>query len=405
MFWETKENKIITDEDKIEKLLTHNVEEIIGGDDLRKKLLSGKKLRIKFGVDITRPDIHIGHAVGLHKLREFQNLGHTVIFLIGDATTRIGDPTGKDKTRPLLTEEEIQENSKTYIDQVGKILDMNKTEVRHNSEWFDKMSMADFVKLLTNVTHSQIINREAFQKRISEGKEIFTHELVYPVLQGYDSVVLEADVAVHADQLFNEHFGRMYQEKFDQEPQAIMTISMLVGTDGKNKMSKSLDNYVGITDEPNNMFGKIMSIPDNVIIDYFNMATNVPTDEIEKIKQELEDGVNPKDIKMKLAREIVTIYHGKEKAVSAEENFTNTFSGGGVSEDADEVVVEKGTTLSDAVMQVEGLVKSKTDLRRLVDAGAVSEVDGEVIKDFDFKIQKDTTLKIGKRRFLKIKVK
>lgn len=405
MFWETKGDKINTDEEKIEKLLTHNVKEIIGGDDLKKKLLSGKKLRIKFGVDITRPDIHIGHAVALRKLREFQELGHTVIFLIGDATTKIGDPTGKDKTRPLIEEDEIKKNAKTYVDQVRKILDINKTEIKYNSEWFDKMSMFDFMELFTMVTYSQIINREAFQKRIAEGKEISVHELMYPIMQGYDSVVLKADVAVHADQLFNEHFGRMYQEKFDQEPQAIMTLPILVGTDGKNKMSKSLDNYIGVTDEPNDMFGKVMSIPDDVVIDYFKLATDVHTEEIQNIKHELEKGTNPKDIKMRLAREIVTIYHGERGAKKAEENFIKTFSDGGVSEDADEVTVEKNTALSDTVMQVEGLVKSKSDLRRLVENRAVSGMKGEKINDINFKIEKDITLKIGKRRFLKVKVK
>lgn len=405
MFLDSKENKIITDSEKIKKLLTHNVEEIIGYEELKKKLESGNKLRIKFGVDITRPDTHIGHAVGLHKLREFQNLGHTAVFLIGDATTRIGDPTGRDKTRPTLNEEEIQKNSKTYIDQVGKILDMNKTEIRRNSEWFDKMSMSDFIKLLTMITHSQIINREAFQKRIKEGKEIFAHELIYPVLQGYDSVALKADVAVHADQLFNEHFGRRYQEKFGQDPQSIMTVSMLVGTDGKNKMSKSLDNYIGTTDEPNDMFGKIMSIPDSAIADYFKLATNMSKLNIDKIKTELENGANPRDIKIRLAGEIVSIYHGDETARKAKENFINTFSGDGVSEDADKVTVMAGAPLCEAVLLAGGLVKSKTDLRRLVAAGAVSEIGGDKIADIDFKIKKDIMLKIGKRRFLKIKVK
>lgn len=405
MFLDPKGNKTITDSEKIKKLLTHNVEEVIGYEELKKKLESGDKLRIKFGVDITRPDIHIGHAVGLHKLREFQNLGHTAVFLIGDATTRIGDPTGKDKTRPTLNEEEIQKNSKTYIDQVGKILDMNKTEIRRNSEWFDKMSMSDFIKLLTMITHSQIINREAFQKRIKEGKEIFAHELIYPVLQGYDSVVLKADVAVHADQLFNEHFGRRYQEKFGQDPQAIMTVSMLVGTDGKNKMSKSLDNYIGTTDEPNDMFGKVMSIPDSAIADYFKLATKMSTLNIDKIKTELENGANPRDIKIRLAGEIVSIYHSDETARKAKENFINTFSGDGVSEDADKITVMAGAPLCEAVLLAGGLVKSKTDLRRLVAGGAVSEIGGDKIADIDFKIKKDTMLKIGKRRFLKIKVK
>jgi tyrosyl-tRNA synthetase len=405
MFWNSNMSKINTDEREINKLLTHNVKDIIDGDVLKKKLLSSKKLRIKFGVDVTRPDIHIGHAVALRKLREFQELGHTVIFLIGDATTKIGDPTERDKTRPIISEKEIRKNANTYINQVGKILDIDTIEVRRNSQWFDKMSMFDFINLMTMVTHSQIINREAFQKRIKEGKEIYAHELIYPIMQGYDSVALKADVAVHADQLFNEHFGRMYQEKFNQEPQAIMTLPILVGTDGKNKMSKSLDNYIGVTDAPNDMFGKVMSIPDGVIIDYFKMATNVSVNEVENIKKELEDGANPKDIKIRLAREIVKIYHGEKKAKSAEEDFTNTFSRGGVTKDAVEITLPINTTLSDAVIKVEGLVKSKTDLRRLVDTGAVIEVGGEVINNINFEIKKDTIFKIGKRRFLKIKVK
>ncbi|PIT96528.1 tyrosine--tRNA ligase [Candidatus Campbellbacteria bacterium CG10_big_fil_rev_8_21_14_0_10_35_52] len=402
MFLKKKTSQIITNSLEIEKLLTNNVEEIIGVDELRKKLLSGRKLRIKFGVDITRPNIHIGHAVGLRKLREFQKLGHTVIFLIGDATTRIGDPSGRDKTRPLLTEKEIQKNSKTYTTQVEKILDADKTEIRRNSEWFDKMSMFDFIKLLTFVTHSQIINREAFQKRIKEGKEIFAHELIYPILQGYDSVVLKADAAVHADQLFNEHFGRMYQEKFKQEPQAIITVSMLVGIDGKNKMSKSLDNYIGITDNSNDMFGKVMSIPDNIILDYFRMATDMPIYEIDKIKTKLESGANPKDIKIILAKEIVKIYYEENEAQKAKENFTKTFAERGAPENIKEIIVNKGTSIYDAVLE---LVKSKNELRRLIGDGAVSEVNGNKINDIYFKIEKDTILKIGKRRFLKIKIK
>ena len=402
MFWKKKTSGVITDRLEIEKLLTNNVEEIIGVEKLRKKLFSGRKLRIKFGVDVTRPDIHIGHAVGLRKLREFQKLGHTVIFLIGDATTRIGDPSGRDKTRPILTEKEIQKNSKTYIAQVEKILDTDKIEIRHNSEWFDKMSMFDFIKLLTFVTHSQIINREAFQKRIKEGKEIFAHELIYPILQGYDSVVLKADAAVHADQLFNEHFGRMYQEKFKQEPQSIITVSTLVGTDGKNKMSKSLDNYIGTTDNSDNMFGKVMSIPDNIILNYFKMATDVSIEEINKIKTKLKNGANPKDIKIILAEEIVKTYHGEKEAKKAKENFINTFTEDGVPENIKEIITKKGTNIYDAVSE---LVKSKTDLRRLINDGAVSEVNGNKINDIYFRIEKDTVLKIGKRRFLKIKVK
>jgi tyrosyl-tRNA synthetase len=402
MFGFSKNGNIDTDKSKIEHLLTHNVVEIIGEDVLRKKLLSRKGLRVKFGVDVSRPDLHIGHAVALRKLREFQDMGHVVIFLIGDATTRVGDPTGKDKTRPFLTEEEIQNNVKTYRNQVGLVLDISKIEIRYNSEWFGKMKMFDFMKLLTEVTHSQIINREAFQKRIKEGKEIFAHELVYSIMQGYDSVVLKADVAVHADQLFNEHFGRMYQEKYGQEPQAIMTLPILVGLDGKEKMSKSLDNYIGITDEPNDMYGKVMSIPDSVIIQYFELTTDISDKEIKNIKSELDSGKNPRDIKINLAFEIVSMYHGKHSADKAKENFISTFSKGGVPENMDEVIVAKGTHLFDAVSRN---VKSKSDLRRLIAGNAVSDARGNVIKDINLKIENNIILKIGKRRFLNIKVK
>ncbi len=270
------------DNDKIKELLSRRVADIVVREDLEKKLMSGKKLRVKLGVDVARPDMHLGHAVALWKLREFQDLGHTAIFLIGDATTRIGDPTGQDKTRPLLTEEQINKNAETYISQAAKILDIEKTEIHRNSEWFDEMSAFDFIKLLTMVTHSQLIAREAFQERIKAGREIFMHEMIYPIMQGYDSVVLKADVALHADQLFNEHFGRMYQEKFGQEPQAILTVPMLVGLDGKHKMSKSLDNYIGITESPESMYGKIMSLPDELIIDYFNLCTFIDAAEISK---------------------------------------------------------------------------------------------------------------------------
>ncbi len=379
-------------EEKIRKLLTRGVIEIIGREDLEDKIRKGKKLRVKFGVDVARPDLHLGHSVGLRKLREFQELGHTVIFLIGDATTRIGDPTGKDKTRPILTEEEIQRNAKTYTDQVGKILDVKKCEIRRNSEWFDKMSMFDFVNLLTMVTHSQIMNREAFRKRIKEGKEIFVHELVYPVMQGYDSVVLKADVAVHADQLFNEHFGRLYQEKFGQEPQAIMTLPMLVGTDGKNKMSKSLDNYIGIAEPADSQYGKIMSIPDTLLEEYYTLLTDLPFNKNE----------NPRDAKMKLAYEIVNMYHGKDEAERARENFIKLFQKKEIPDDIPEIAASKGVLLGDILVENK-IVVSKSEFRRLVKSGAV-DVDGKAIVDIHFSIEKPVTVKIGKRRFVKIKI-
>lgn len=394
--------------DATEQLLIRGVVEIIGRSGLEKKMREGKELRVKFGVDVARPDLHLGHTVGLRKLREFQELGHTVIFLIGDATTRIGDPTEKDKTRPLLSEEEIKRNAKTYIDQVGKILDVKKIEIRRNSEWYDKMSMFDFVKLMTMVTRSQLEARDSFQKRIKEGKEIFMHELIYPILQGYDSVVLKADIAVHADQLFNEHFGRVYQEKFSQEPQAIMTLPMLVGIDGKNKMSKSLDNYIGITEAPDSQYGKIMSIPDKLLPEYFELLTDLNFDKKE----------NPRDAKMRLAYEIVKMFHSGKEAERAQENFVKLFQKKEIPKDIAKITVKKGDDLVEVLIKNK-IVSSKSEFRRLVGEGAVSVIgacpseagrrrgpatgwDKKIISDHHFKIEKEIVAKIGKKKFIRI---
>ncbi|MBI5742363.1 MAG: tyrosine--tRNA ligase [Candidatus Niyogibacteria bacterium] len=404
---------------QIRELLTRGVVDIVGREALERKLLAGKKLRIKFGVDVARPDIHLGHAVGLRKLREFQDLGHKVIFLIGDATTRIGDPTGKDKTRPLLTEREIKANAKTYIAQAGKVLDLKKTEIRRNSEWFDKMSMLDFVKLMTMVTHSQLITREAFQKRIAEGQEIFAHELIYPLMQGYDSVVLKADLALHADQLFNEHFGRSLQEKFGQEPQAIMTLPILAGLDGKQKMSKSLDNCVGLTEAPDAMYGKLMSLPDEAIADYFTLCTDLTVAEIEKIRTALaektvhpvksaEGGakqfnrVNPRDLKMRLARRVVEIYHGAKKAAAAEQEFVRVFQKKDQPDKVTKIKVVPGSLLAD-VLLAEKMIASKSDFRRLIAGGGI-QVNDEKLNDPNYRITENILVRVGRLKFLEIKL-
>lgn len=388
---------------QIQRLLTRGVTEIIGREDLERKLLSGKKLRIKFGVDVARPDIHLGHAVGLRKLREFQELGHKVIFLIGDATTRIGDPTGKDKTRPILTEREIKANAGTYINQVGKILDVKKIEIRRNSEWFDKMRMMDFVRLLTMVTHSQLIAREAFQKRIAAGREIYAHELIYPLMQGYDSVILKADLAIHADQLFNELFGRDLQEKFGQEPQAIMTLPILVGLDGQEKMSKSLDNYVGLNEPADSMYGKTMSLPDELIADYFDLCTDLLPAEVDKIKSALADKTaHPRDLKMRLARTIAALYHGEKKAMAAEKKFVNVFQKKTPPRDAPSAPAKRGESLADVLLR-EKIVASKSDFRRLLQGGGV-RVGAERVVDPNFKLTEDALVRVGKLKFLNVKI-
>jgi tyrosyl-tRNA synthetase len=387
--------------EQINRLLTRSVVGIVGQEDLKKKLSAGKKLRIKFGVDVARPDIHLGHAVGLRKLREFQDLGHKVIFLIGDATTRIGDPTGKDKTRPILTEKEIKNNAKTYIDQVGKVLDVKKIEIRRNSEWYDKMSMFDLVNLLTMVTHAQLIEREAFQKRIAAGQEIFAHELIYPIMQGYDSVVLKTDLAVHADQLFNEHFGRMLQEKFGQEPQAIMTLPMLVGLDGKHKMSKSLDNYIGLNEPPEMMYGKVMSLPDELIADYFTLCTDLADQEITDVKNSITGGtVNPRDSKMRLAREIVKNYHNEKKAIIAEENFVKIFQKKDRPDAVTRVKVVAGSALVD-ILLAEKIIPSKSEFRRLLAGGGVRAND-QKITDPNFRVTEKILLRVGRLKFFEL---
>lgn len=377
------------------------VEDIITKKELERKLRSGKKLRIKYGVDVTRPDIHLGHAVCLRFLKKFQDLGHEVIFIIGDATTRIGDPTGTDKTRPLLSDEEINRNAKTYIDQVGCILDKKKIEIRKNSEWFDKMSMFDLQTLMTKVTHSQLISREAFQKRIKEGKEIAAHELTYPIMQGYDSVVLKADIAVHSDQLFNEHFGRMLQEKFSQDPQVIITLKMLVGLDGKKKMSKSLDNYIGLTESPNQMFGKTMSIPDDVIVEYFELCTDRSGREIKEIEKKLESGENPRNLKFELAKDIVTIYHGEKEAEKAGQEFEKIFKNKEKPTEMPQGKFKKGDKLVD-VLAAEKVVSSKTEARRLIQQGGV-KINDKVIDDIDCILDSGKyVVQVGKRRFVEL---
>jgi len=384
---------------EIEELLNSSIiEDIITRRELEKQLKSGKKLRIKYGVDVTRPDIHLGHAVCLRFLKKFQDLGHTVIFLIGDATTRIGDPTGTDKTRPLLSDEEINRNAKTYIDQVGCILDTKKIEIRKNSEWFDKMSMFDLQNLMTKVTHSQLISREAFQKRIKEGKEIAAHELTYPIMQGYDSVILKADIAVHSDQLFNEHFGRMLQEKFNQNPQVIMTLKMLVGLDGKKKMSKSLDNYIGLTEPADQMFGKTMSIPDDVIVQYFELCTDKDSKEIAK---QLKAGENPRNLKFELAKEIVAIYHGAKEAQKAAQEFEKIFKNKEKPTEMPKFKYKKGEKLVDILAESK-IVSSKTDARNLIRQKGVKDND-KTVSDIDITLDSGKhIIQVGKRRFIEL---
>ncbi len=366
---------------QIKKLLTEGgIAEIIGRTELEKKLKSGKKLTVKFGADPTRPDLHLGHAVPLHKMREFQDLGHKVVFLIGDATTKIGDPTGKDKTRPVMTDAEIKKNAATYIKQASKILKTGKNllEIRYNSEWYSKMKFYEFLKLMTMTTTARVLERDMFQQRMKAGKDIGLHELIYPVMQGYDSVELKNDVVLLGnDQKFNELFGRHYQQKYSQEPQAMIITKLLVGTDGKEKMSKSMDNYIGLTESADQMYGKIMSIPDKAIEEYFELATD--------LDYKKEKKSNPRDTKMLLAFEVAKIYHGEKAAAKAQEKFVKVFQ---KREIPDEVTPSPAPPMGRLLIEQmikDGLAVSKGDARRKMEQGGVS-VEGKKIYDTKFMI-------------------
>src|SRR5688572_7111082 len=329
---------------KIARLLTHQVADVIVRESLEKKLRSGKKLRIKLGADPSRPDLHIGHAVVLRKLREFQDLGHKVIFLIGDFTAKIGDPTGKSKTRPMLSDKEIKANAKTYLAQVGKVLDVKKADVRFNSEWLGKMKAADFVSLCASFTVARVIERDDFSKRLKSGTDVHMHELLYPMLQAQDSIDLKADVEIGAtDQTFNMLAGRALMSKKEMIPQDVMTTTLLVGTDGKEKMSKSLGNYIGIMDSADEMFGKTMSIPDFALDNWLELAADYTKEEIEAEKRKMFKGVNPRDIKMALAKRIVALYHGPKAADAAAAEFEARFQKGAMPTDMKEWKLTKPT--------------------------------------------------------------
>lgn len=383
--------------------LFRGVEEIIVREEFEKAITGGKKLRIKLGVDPSRPDIHLGHAVPLKVLRQLQDLGHTVIFLIGDATARIGDPSGRNKTRPVLTEADIKKNAQTYLDQVGKILNVDKAEVRYNSEWLDKLNFTDIIKLSSNFTVAQLIEREDFNKRLAAGHELSLHELLYPVMQAYDSVMLEADVEFGGtDQRFNNLAGRDLQRKLGQLPQHVVLTKLLVGTDGSQKMSKSLDNYIGVTDEPVNMYGKVMSIPDELIAPYYELCTDIELSVIDELVKTLAEGANPRDSKASLAREIVRIYHGDNAAVAAEDSWNKTFRDkSGPSEDQIGDINLSGGTLIE-VLTKSSLVESNSEARRLIRDHGI-RVNDDLVTDEAMEVKAGDLINIGKKRFYRLK--
>lgn len=394
-------------EDVLEHLL-RGTDEVLVKQELIKKLEEGRPLRIKAGFDPTAPDLHLGHTVLINKLKQFQDLGHEVLFLIGDFTGMIGDPTGKNVTRKPLTRDEVIDNAKTYEEQIFKILDPTKTLVMFNSSWMNAMSSADLIQLAAKHTVARMLERDDFNKRFKGGQSIAIHEFLYPLIQGYDSVAMKADVELGGtDQKFNLLVGRQLQEAFGQKPQVVMTMPILEGLDGVQKMSKSLNNYVGIADPADEMFGKLMSISDDLMWRYFELLSFRPMTEIEQWKEECRQGANPRNYKVKLAQEIVERFHDAAAAVKALENFEARFQRGAMPDEIEEVELRiVGASYSIAnVLKDAGLTESTSEANRMIKQGAV-KIDGEKVSDQKLEISVGTQhiYQVGKRKFAKVKI-
>ena len=391
------------------EVIKRGTSEIIPKEELVKKLEksfeTGKPLNIKLGCDPTRPDLHLGHSVVLRKLAQFQKLGHQAILIIGDFTALIGDPSGRNTTRPPLTEADIVENAKSYFEQAYKILDKEKTKIVYNSEWLGKMNFADVIKLASKYTVARMLERDDFTNRFKGGIPISMHEILYPLAQAMDSVAIESDVELGGtDQKFNLLVGRDIQRENGITPQVILTMPILVGTDGVEKMSKSYDNYIGISDSPKDIYGRTLSIPDHIIYNYYEVATDISADELSQIKLLLEDkNNNPRDLKRQLARKLVEMYHSKEAAILAEEEFDNIFINKGIPEDIPEMKFDVDKmTIIDLIAHI-NFAPSKGEARRLIQQGGVS-IDGNKVTDFSYEVifDNEKILKVGKRKFLKL---
>ena len=388
------------------ELIKRGIDEVLTEDDLVSKLKSKKQLTVKVGFDPTAPDLHLGHTVILNKMRHFQDLGHKVVFLIGDFTGRIGDPSGKNKTRPSLDKEELEKNAKTYSDQVFKILNKDLTDIRFNSEWCEDLGADGIIGLASKYNLGRMLERDDFSKRYKANQQIAIHEFLYPLIQAYDSIALNADVEMGGtDQKFNLLVGRELQRAFDQEPQVCITLPILEGLDGTNKMSKSLDNYVGINEDPDEMFGKIMSISDDLMWRWFELLSFRPINEVNELKKEVKSGMNPRDTKILLAEEIIERFHSKEDAENAKNTFLDRFQKGAKPKDIETFSISLGDDIAIGnLLKESGLVQSTSEAMRLVKQGAV-KINDEKIDDPKLSIEKNQELlvQVGKRRFLKIK--
>ncbi len=396
------------------RIIAKGVAEIIDTNDLKRKLqqsrTKSRPLVVKLGLDPSMPDIHIGHAVVLRKLKQLQDLGHQAVIIIGDFTGMIGDPTGKSKTRKQLTREQVLENARTHEEQILKILNPQQTEVVFNGEWLSKLNFRDVIDLVAKCTVARMLERDDFENRFQNHQEIGLHEFFYPLMQGYDSVSIKADIELGGtDQRFNILMGRTLQKDYDQEPQVALFMPLLEGTDGVEKMSKSLGNYIGIHEEPEVIYGKVMSIPDKMIIKYYELTTDIHPDQIKEIKVALTAGtVNPRDIKMSLAREIVSLYHGDTAAAGAEEHFKTVFQKKEIPDNIPKITIHKATMINEAgeidlieLLFQAKLIPTKSEGRRLINQGAV-KINGTKISVLNIKIEPDSVIQVGKMKFAKV---
>lgn len=391
--------------DQIISELKRGVEDVYSEADLVEKLKENRPLRIKLGADPTAPDIHLGHTVVLNKLRQFQNFGHEVIFLIGDFTATVGDPSGKNATRPPLSREDVLRNAETYKEQIFKILDPQKTKIVFNSDWLGELGTVGMIRLASNYTVARMLERDDFKKRFSNQQPIAIHEFIYPLLQGHDSVHLKADVELGGtDQTFNLLIGRELQKADGQKPQVAMTLPLLVGLDGEKKMSKSLGNYIGVTEAPSEIFGKIMSISDELMWDWYNLLSFRPLTEIAQLKSDVANGKNPRDVKILLAKEIIARFHDEASADAAEQEFINRFQKGAIPDEMPEFTFEGEMGLA-SLLKEAGLVPSTSEAIRAAQQGGV-KIDGEKVEDVKQTAQKGTFVyQVGKRKFARITVK
>ncbi len=401
--------RINIDPGKIRELLTRGVEEVIVREHLEKRLTAGEKLRVKFGIDPTAPDLHLGHTVPLRKLKQFQELGHQIVLIVGDFTATIGDPSGRSETRKLLSDKEVKENMKNYLAQASRVINIKKTEVRYNSEWFDKGGAALIYDLSSKVTVQRVLERDDFKKRLTQDQDVSIVEMLYPLFQGYDSVMVKADVEIGGtDQKFNLLMGRRIQRRFGQPEQDILTTRLLEGMDGTRKMSKSLGNYIGLSEPATEMYAKIMSIPDELIVKYFRVLTEVPREEVDKMlelsRQPDFGGKNPRDLKAKLAGTIVEMYHGKEVAEKAETEFNRIFRKKEAPSEIPVLEIKRGKYLLLDLLVFGKLASSKAKAKRLIVQGGV-KVDGTAEKDWRkmIEIVSGTVIQAGKRKFIKLK--